>query len=162
MPAPDLFIIEEGNSLKNSILIALNDSISSRVMIDFVANLPLRREEFRITLLHVYRKPAAVEELMGQRFTNEQLIRFQSVLEESRVNLVQKGFLAEKIKINLELEPYDTVTDGIIDQFHKEDFDMVVIGRKSMTKAEEFVLGDISVKLIRDLKGASVLVVKTP
>ena len=148
--------------MKNSILIALNDSISSRVMIDFVANLPLRREEFRITLLHVYRKPAAVEELMGQRFTNEQLIRFQSVLEESRVKLVQKGFPAEKIKINLELEPYDTVTDGIIDQFNKEDFDMVVIGRKSMTKAEEFVLGDISVKLIRDLKGASVLVVKTP
>jgi len=148
--------------LKNSILIALNDSISSRVMIDFVANLPLRREDFRITLLHVYRKPAAVEELMGQRFTNEQLIRFQSVLEESRVKLVQQGFPPEKIKINLELEPYDTVTDGIIDQFNKGDFDMVVIGRKSMTKAEEFVLGDISVKLIREMKGASVLVVKTP
>ncbi len=148
--------------MKNSILIALNDSISSRVMIDFVANLPLRREDFRITLLHVYRKPAAVEELMGQRFTNEQLIRFQSVLEESRVKLVQQGFPPEKIKINLELEPYDTVTDGIIDQFNKGDFDMVVIGRKSMTKAEEFVLGDISVKLIREMKGASVLVVKTP
>jgi len=131
-------------------------------MIDFVANLPLRREDFRITLLHVYRKPAAVEELMGQRFTNEQLIRFQSVLEESRVKLVQQGFPPEKIKINLELEPYDTVTDGIIDQFNKGDFDMVVIGRKSMTKAEEFVLGDISVKLIREMKGASVLVVKTP
>jgi hypothetical protein len=38
---------------------------------------------------------------------------------------------------------------------------MVVIGRKKMSKAEEFVMGDISVRLIRALEGVSVLVVKS-
>ncbi len=36
---------------------------------------------------------------------------------------------------------------------------MVVIGRKRMSKAEEFVMGDVSVKLVRALEGAAVLVV---
>jgi len=131
-------------------------------MIDFVAGLPLCREEFSVTLHHVYRKPAAVEELMGHKYTSEQPVKFQSVLDQARDKLVDKGFLAEKITINLDLDPHATVADGIIDQFNKGDFDMVVIGRKSMSKAEEFVLGDISVKLIRALEGATVLVVKTP
>jgi nucleotide-binding universal stress UspA family protein len=56
--------------------------------------------------------------------------------------------------------PYPTVTDGIIDQFNKGNFDMVILGRKHMTKAEEFVLGDISIKLIRSLEKAAILVVK--
>ncbi len=38
---------------------------------------------------------------------------------------------------------------------------MVVIGRKRMSKAEEFVLGDPSIKLVRVLEGAAVLVVKS-
>jgi hypothetical protein len=38
---------------------------------------------------------------------------------------------------------------------------MVVIGRKDMSKAEEFVMGDASVKLIRELQGTAVLVIKS-
>ena len=38
---------------------------------------------------------------------------------------------------------------------------MVVIGRKRMSKAEEFVMGDPSIKLIRALQGASILVIKS-
>ena len=68
---------------------------------------------------------------------------------------------AERIEIKLVSEDYKSVTDGIIDQFRKRNFDMVVIGRKRMSKAEEFVLGDISVKLVRAIEGAGVLVVKT-
>ena len=56
-------------------------------------------------------------------------------------------------------DPYSTVTEGIIDQFNKENYSMVVIGRKRMSKAEEFVRGDVSVKLVRALKGTAVLVV---
>jgi hypothetical protein len=37
---------------------------------------------------------------------------------------------------------------------------MVVLGRKRMSKAEEFVLGDVGVKLVRALEGVAILVVK--
>lgn len=58
-------------------------------------------------------------------------------------------------------DPYITVAEGIIDQFNKGHYSMVVIGRKRMSKAEEFVSSDVSVKLARALTGAAVLVVTT-
>ncbi len=154
--------MKEGGPVDNSMLVALNDSISSQAVIDFLADLPLRRDEMNVTLVHIYRKPAAVEDLMGQRFTSEQPSRFMKVLEDAREKLVARGYRAEKVTIDLVEDPYPTVTDGIIEQFRKHDYDMVVIGRKNMSKAEEFVLGDISVKLVRALGAAAVLVVKTP
>ncbi len=148
--------------MKHSILVATNDSVSSRVMIDHIAGLPLQKDEVEITLVHVFRQQANVEELMGQQFSREQAARFRSILEQARDKLVESGFIGERVKVLLVEEPYPTVADGIVDQFKKGNYDMVVIGRKTMSKAEEFVRGDISVKLIRALEGLCLLVVKTP
>jgi hypothetical protein len=142
-------------------LIAMNDSLSARAAVDFIANLALNPEEMDITLLHVFRKPSAGEELMGEKFMKEQPARYLKAMEKARDRLVEKGCNPNTVKIKLVEDPYPTVTEGIIDQFNKGDYSMVVIGRKRMSKAEEFVRGDIGVKLVRGLKGAAVLVVTT-
>ena len=147
--------------MNNSVLIALNDSVSSRAVVDFVAGLSLCPDDWHVTLIHLFKKTLASEELMGKKFTAELPSRFQAVLEKAKGKLVEKGFAPDKIEIKLVDEDYPTVADGIIDQFKKGDFNMVVIGRKRMSKAEEFVMGDISVKVIRALEGAAVLVVKS-
>jgi hypothetical protein len=154
--------MKEGDPVDNSMLVALNDSISSQTVIDFLADLPLCREKMNVTLVHVFRKPSAVEDLMGQRFTSEQPSRFMRMLEQARDQLVARGFLPERVGIDLVEDPFPTVTDGIIDRFNRHKYDMVVIGRKNMSKAEEFVMGDISVKLVRALGETAVLVIKTP
>ena len=88
--------------------------------------------------------------------------RLKGVLQKAKDRLInEKGFSPEQIDIELLTEPYPSVTEGIIDFFKKGKYDMVVIGRKKMSKSEEFVLGDISVKLVRTLDDTSVLVVKT-
>ncbi|MDY7030784.1 MAG: universal stress protein [Thermodesulfobacteriota bacterium] len=146
----------------NSILLAVNDSMSSRAAVDYVAGLAFCPEDLEITLIHVFRKHSASEELMGKKFIEEMPSRLMAVLEKARDKLIENGFNKDNIKIILTSDPYPTVAEGIIDQFRKGDFDMVVIGRKKMSKAEEFVLGDVSVKLVRALEGAAVLVVKSP
>ncbi|MBW2609882.1 MAG: universal stress protein [Deltaproteobacteria bacterium] len=118
-------------------------------------------EDWHISLVHFFRKSSASEELMGKKFTKEQPARMLAVLQKAKDRLVENGFNPEKIKTELIEEPYPTVADGIIDQFNKGDFETVLIGRKRMSKAEEFVMGDISVKLIRALEDAAVLVVKS-
>ena len=145
----------------NSILVPLSDSVSSRAVVDYLASLAFCPEDWHITLLHLFRKPSASEELMGKKFTNELPARFTSVLEKAKDTLIETGFNPNNIKIELVTDPYETVAEGIIDQFKKQEYDMVVIGRKRMSKAEEFVLGDVSVKLVRALEGAAVLVVKS-
>jgi nucleotide-binding universal stress UspA family protein len=142
-------------------LIAMNDSLSARAAVDFIADLAICPEEMGITLLHVFRKPSAGEELMGEKFMKEQPARYMNAMKKARDNLVEKGYNPNLVTIKLVEDPYPTVAEGIIDQFHKGDYSMVIIGRKRMSKAEEFVRGDVSVKLVRALKGAAVLVVTT-
>jgi nucleotide-binding universal stress UspA family protein len=145
--------------LNNSILVSLNDSVSSQAALDFLAHLAFCPDDSYITLLHLFRKPSASEELMGKKFTEEQPARFMAVLQKAKDKLIEFGFNPNNIEIEMVTRPYTTVADGIIDQFKKKNFDMVVIGRKRMSKAEEFVMGDVSVKLVRALEGAAVLVV---
>jgi len=80
-------------------------------------------------------------------------------MEKARDKLVEKGCNPNTVTIKLVKDPYPTVAEGIIYQFSKGDYSMVIIGRKRMSKAEEFVRGDVGVKLVRALKGAAVSVV---
>jgi nucleotide-binding universal stress UspA family protein len=146
--------------MKNSILVALNDSVSSRKALEFMLRFSILPKEAYLTLLHVFRKPASGEELMGEKFMRQQPLKFRQFLEGIRDKLVENGFQADRIAINLATEAYATTTEGIIDQFHKGEYSMVVLGRKRMSKAEEFVLGDVGVKLVRALEGVAILVVK--
>ena len=148
-------------SEKKSILVPLNNSKSSKAVIEYLLDIPFCPEEWNITLFHLFRKPSESEELMGKKFTAEQPSRIMKILQDAKGRLIEKGFPPENIKIDLIDVTYPTVTEGIIDQFKKHRFDMVVIGRKSMSKAEEFVRGDICVKLVRALETAAVLVVKS-
>ncbi len=52
---------------------------------------------------------------------------------------MDSGFVADNIAASLVDEGYPTVAEGVIEQFKKGSYDMVVIGRKNMSKAEELV-----------------------
>ena len=99
---------------------------------------------------------------MGKTFTEERESRLWNSLNAAREKLVQNGFIAKNIEIDMIMEPYATLADGVIDQCEKRNIDLVIIGRKKMSKAEEFVMGDLSVKLVRNLDKTAVLVVKSP
>ena len=145
----------------HSILVALNDSVSSRTIVDYLGNLPIHPEDWHTTLLHVFRKPLAGKGLMGDKFMKQQPSRMLTMLQKAKDRLVDRGFDPNKIDVELMTKNYPTVSDGIIDLLNRRNFDMVVIGRKRMSKAEEFVLGDASVKLVRAVEGTAILVVKS-
>jgi len=130
-------------------------------MMDFIAVMPLCREDCQVTLLHILKKPLASEDLMGKKFAEEQSDRLMAALQKAKDKLVEIGFGPHHIQIKLVSDPYPTVADGIIDQCKKQGCQVVMIGRKKMSKAEEFVMGDVSVKLVRALEGTAVLVVKS-
>jgi len=147
--------------VKKKILAALKDSKSSKAITDCLAELPFQRDNLEITLLHVFRKPGSSEQLMGAAFVNEEPVRLRAVLEEAKEKLVRAGFGTERIRIELLSEFYPTITDGILTRCAQEKFDMVLIGRRKKSKSEEFVMGDVSVRLVRNLEKTAVLVIKS-
>ena len=149
-----------GNILKTSVLIAVNDSFSSRSVVDTFIKLPFVREDINVTLIHVFRKLSASEELLGDEYMVNQQNKFKETLRNVKNKLLENGFLQENVDTKLIEEPYPTIFDGLLDQFNQGSYNIVVIGRRRMSKAEEFVMGDPSIKLVRSLEKASVLVVK--
>ncbi len=146
--------------MKCSILIAYNDSSSCRSALECLTRIANCPENSFITLLHVFRKPTGSEEMMGKKYMQNAPARIKQAMEQARNQLIQAGFPPDNVKVVFVDTPYPTVADGIIDQFNKGDYNLVVIGRKKMSKAEEFVLGDPSIRLVRALDGTAVLVVK--
>lgn len=144
----------------DSILIALSDSMSSKAVLEYVLDMSWCPENVHITLLHVFRKPSGGEELMGQKYMDRQPARYMKILEQARDRFVEKGFPPANITLKMVTEPYGTIAEGLIDQARKIKPSLVVIGRTRMSKAEEFVLGDASIKLVRALEAVAILVVK--
>jgi nucleotide-binding universal stress UspA family protein len=143
--------------LKHSILIVLKDSVSSREALEYISLLPFCKEDVDITLLHIFRKTSMSEELMGENFTEEETQKWHKILEDAKNILVSQGLLADKIHTKLVSEAYPTVADGIIDQLKKGNYGTLVLGHKKKSRAEEFVKGDISMKLLRSLEGVAIL-----
>ena len=147
--------------MSNKIFVAFNDSISSKGVIDFLIDSSFSHNSTSIILCHLFRKPSASEEFMGKTFSTERESRVRKAMEIARDKLVKNGFNADNLDIDIITEPYNTLADGVIDQCEKKNVDLVIIGRKKMSKAEEFVMGDLSIKLVRNLDRAAVLVVKS-
>ncbi len=148
--------------VKKCALVALDDSVSSKAVLDFLSDMSLCNGGWHIVLAHFYRKPMASEELMGRKFTRQQPEKMYGFLNNARDKLVENGCPPDRIEIDLVTISYPTIAEGIIEQVKNRQARLVVIGRKKLSKAEEFVKGDISVKLVRAIEGTAVLVVKTP
>nr|WP_303649755.1 universal stress protein [Desulfobotulus pelophilus] len=142
-------------------MIPVADSASSRAVVTYIAGLALSPDSTKITLLYVSRTPSGSEELMGYRFVAALPERGDKALQWARDTLVAGGMDPDNLYADIISGPFATVGDGIIAYFTKEPHSLVVIGRKKMSKAEEFVLGDVSVKLVRALENTAVMVVKT-
>ena len=145
--------------MKHSILLAVSDTDTSWEVLDYFIGLSLSPDNVEITLFHLYRDPWP-EELMGIAMEEKPRENIENVLQKFKNILMESGFNPRDIHVKLVTESYPSVAEGIIDEFKKGDYSTVVLGRRKMSKAEEFVLGDVSMKLLRALEGAGILVVK--
>ena len=146
--------------MKRSILMAFDVSSSASSALAFLTNMSDCPEQSAVTLLHVLRKPTGSEEMMGKEYIQQASLRIREAMQAARKQLIEAGFNPEHITLRIVETFYPTVADGIIDQFAKGKYNLVIIGRRRMSKAEEFVLGDTSIRLVRALEGTAVLVVK--
>ncbi|GAB6906362.1 UspA domain protein [Desulfosarcina cetonica] len=146
--------------MQQSILVVMNEMPHSTAAIDFLSRAPFNVDRVRVTLMHILRTPTGSEEMMGKKFMLAQQEKIEAAIAAACQRLVEAGYPAENLCTRLETQTYPTVTDGIIAEVEKGEYDMVVISRKRMSRSEEFVLGDASIGVIRALDNTAILVVK--
>ena len=84
-----------------SILVAFNDSASSRSALEHLIRFCERPEQSRITLLHVFRRPTGSEEMMGKKFMQSATVRIQEAMEAARSRLIAAGFTPSQITLQI-------------------------------------------------------------
>lgn len=147
---------------KKKILIPVDDSVDCRVASNYVREILGSHDRgFELVLLHVVPKVKSKEEKDLRGISDEdKLKKMQDILIEIKNDFVKAGFTPERIRIEIDKGKHDTATESILDYLEKERFGTVVIGRRGISRAEEFLYGSVSQKVVREAKNCTVWVVE--
>lgn len=149
--------------VERHILIAVDSSDNARRAVLFVGDFFGCYEGFQVTLLHIILEPEATffrnnEErkkwLAGQRQ------EAQKVMKEYKNILTDAGFPEDKINVRIDSMRASSVADCIIKEQEEMKCCTIVIGRRGISKKEEFIFGSTSNKIIHEARKCAVLVIE--
>jgi nucleotide-binding universal stress UspA family protein len=152
------------------ILVAFDDSENAARAVKYVAEMLKREHE--ITLFSVIPDIATLCEMnspsLTPYFVSEQQTfcaiqdRKSQIVHETllkaRELLIDVGFDEENITIKVDIQKRGVARD-ILREAESGGYHMIVLGRRGLSRIEEFFLGSVSQKVIHSAKNLSVLVV---
>jgi nucleotide-binding universal stress UspA family protein len=144
-------------------LIAVDKTESSKRAVLYVADMVGGFPGFRATILSVIPEPEedffeSEEEQIS--WTKTKMEETNRMLENYRQVMIQAGFSPEKVRVRACVGSDATYADAILSMRCDLSCCTVVVGRHHKSKAEEFLFGSTSSKLIHDAKNCAVWVVE--
>ncbi len=149
--------------VERHIMIAVDESDNARRAVLFVGDFFGCYEGFKVTLLHIILEPEATffrdeaERVQWLASKNEEA---RKVMETYKHILVDAGFPDDKINMRIETMRGPSVADCIIKEQEAMKCCTIVIGRRGISKKEEFIFGSTSNKIIHEAKKCAVLVIE--
>ena len=146
--------------LTDKILIAVDGSDSSSRAVDFAAA-QLGSYGYTAELLHVIRggtltptNPEFIPEEMLALIDQE----MAKQIEEMKSRLIAAGFDADKVTGKI-INGVPSRSEAIVREAENGDFETIVLGRKGVSRIEEFLLGSVSEKVIHSGREFTVWIV---
>ena len=146
------------------ILIAVDGSPYAQHAVAFVGDLFGDQGEYRITVLHVVQRPAEeqfTDEAVLAAWTEEATAAARAILDEARDALVARSIPGERIGTEVEVIEVATVAAAILAARRRLGCCTVVVGRRGLSKQEEFLYGSTSNRILHEADGCAVLVVQS-
>lgn len=160
----------------NKILVAIDGSESSKRSIDYVAEVMKNCGEYELKLLSIEHLPDRdffenEDDWKKACIKHRDLIK--SILSEGRKKFIDLGIPEDRVHTDyvkscfapMEVTPPFcsrgiSIAQDILQAAEQEGFGTVVIGRRRVSKAEEFVFGSVSNKIIHSAKNCTVWIVQ--
>ncbi len=160
----------------NKILVAIDGSGNSKRAVEYVADVVKGCRNFEITLLHIERLPDRdifADEDAWKKECVAHRGKIESFLSENKQMMADYG-IPEKMVSTDYMESCDSPLAGepsycslgvsiardILHVAEKGHFGTVVIGRRGVSKAEEFMFGSVSNKIVHSGKNCTIWVVQ--
>ena len=145
------------------ILAAVDRSENSRRAVAYLACWLATDVDARCVLVHVVRDPGGDvapapgerERLVAERRRDGELL-----LDEARRALESAGVPAGRIAVRiLTCSPPGTVARTLLEERARDRYDTLVVGRRGMSKREEYIFGSVTASLVREAADVCVWVV---
>ncbi|GAB6125712.1 universal stress protein [Humidesulfovibrio idahonensis] len=147
-----------------NILIAVDASDNARRAVDYAASILANASGVRVTLLYIERAPGrdlfeTEEAWLGQcKLEHESVFDF---LKEAHARLAAAGLPDSAItERTLLCSAEPSVAQTILDVQQEGGFGTLVVGRRGLSKGEEFLFGSVSTKLVHNARNCAVWVVQ--
>jgi nucleotide-binding universal stress UspA family protein len=145
------------------ILAAVDESENSRRAVDYLASWAACSERARIVLVHVIKEPSQdvlPDQDERDRYIGEKKGAADALLVKVKGRLESLGVPASRIATRTLLcKPPATIADTILTERQGNSYDTIVLGRRGMSKKEEYIFGSVTTSLIREASDVSVWVV---
>jgi nucleotide-binding universal stress UspA family protein len=160
----------ENNNMKNSdllkdrhVLIALDESENAKRALlyaaDFLGGVP----GFRATLLNIIPEPSEDyfdSDKDRQTWMEDQRLKAEEMLDKYRMVLIQSGFGKDKVEGLVDIRNCPSIAECILDHQKRLGCCTVIVGRRGISKKEEFIFGSTSNKILHAGKNCAVWVIE--
>lgn len=146
-----------------NVLVAVDDSEDSRRAVQYVGYLLGRIEGVQVTLMHVIPDPEEdyfPSDDEKTRWVERYRQRMEAVLNEYHRMLVKDGLAENAVEKSLPLRFCPSMAECILTERNRREYGTIVIGRKGLSRKEEFLFGSISSKIVNHARHCTVWVVE--
>lgn len=159
-----------GKPSTEKVLLAMDASDGAMKAVDHVGAV-LAKSDCKVQLLHVIREVHPYTWLYGENVVQPKLEKgeearwwdhmrseMESVFEEAKNHLMDAGFDAERITTQF-ITGVPSRAGAIMDQAKAGDYGTIVVGRRGLSKVQEFLMGRVSNKVLHLAQDKAVWIV---
>jgi nucleotide-binding universal stress UspA family protein len=145
------------------ILLAVDESANARRAVRYVADLLGGMTGFRVTLLSIIPEPSEdyfAADADRKEWTEKYRARVLAILEECRRMLIDSGFGEDRVEVMVDSMYCPSVAECVMNEQKKLGCSTIVVGRRGISKREEFLFGSTSNKILHEVKDCAVWVIE--
>ncbi len=150
--------------MENKVLIAIDLSENSLKAVDYVGDMMVHHPSVTITLLNVVREPSPdvmPDEVEREAYVRKMREETRRHMEEASRRLVSRGIHEKNIHIKIQVcSKVVSIAELVLKEQKEGQYQTVVVGRRGVSKREEFLFGSISKKIVGEAKDCAVWVVE--
>ena len=144
------------------ILIAVDSSEHSRRVLDYVGRIMDGRYVTEVTILQIL--PQVLPDIFENkeaRAKHEEKLHHEAgeTMSRSRGTLLEAGFKEESIKTVILVKDCPSVAQCILEEQRRGNFTTLVVGRRRLIAAEEFLFGSVSSAIVQNAKDCAIWVI---
>jgi len=134
-------------AVREKLLIAVDETETSMHALRYVAQVTVGMKEMSICLLHIYPEPPPDYYMKGgtlSDYKEKQNAKAERVFSQGKTILTDAGISKERISTDNRFTEDKTISEELLAVRSEGGFGTVVVGKRGVSRTEEFLFGSIS------------------